>query len=69
MLERFEKAHNKDAFDNIDMSNKLPVSIELINTYLKILNSAYLVNVYFERDSFTIAEIIPAVLKLKHDWD
>ena len=69
MLERLKKAHKKGVFDNIDVSNKLPVSIEFINTYLKILKSAYLVNVYFQRDSSTIAEIIPAVLKLIHDWE
>lgn len=69
MLERLKKAHKKGVFDNIDMSNKLPVSIEFINSYLKILKSAYLVNVYFQRDSSTIAEVIPAVLKLINDWE
>jgi hypothetical protein len=69
MLERLKKANKKGVFDNIEVSNKLPVSIDFINSYLKILKSAYLVNVYFQRDSSTIAEVIPAVLKLINDWE
>jgi hypothetical protein len=69
MLERLKKANKKGVFDNFEVSNKLPVSIDFINSYLKILKSAYLVNVYFQRDSSTIAEVIPAVLKLINDWE
>jgi hypothetical protein len=69
MLERLKKAHQKGIFNNIDVTNKLPVSIEFINSYLKILKSAYLVNVYFQRDSSTIGEVIPAILKLINDWE
>ena len=69
MLERLKKAHKKGLFETLDSSSKLPVSIDVINSYLKILKPAYLVNIYFQRNTSSIAEVIPAILKLISNWE
>jgi len=69
MLERLKKAYTKGLFDSLEPANKLPVSIEVINSYLKILKPAYLVNIYLQRNSSCIAEVIPAVFKLINNWE
>ena len=56
------KIYKKGLFDSLNTADKLPVSIDFINSYLKILKPAYLVNIYLRRNSSSIAEVIPAVL-------
>jgi hypothetical protein len=41
MLERLKKAYKNGLFDSLEPANKLPVSIDVINSYLKILKPAY----------------------------
>ena len=60
MLERVQKAFNKGLFDN----HTLPVSINVINNYLKILKHPYLFSTSLQRDTCTISEVIPTILKL-----
>jgi hypothetical protein len=69
LLESLKKAYTKGLFDSLEPANKLPVSIDVINSYLKILKPAYLVNIYLQRNSSCIAEVIPLVLKLINNWE
>jgi hypothetical protein len=69
LLESLKKAYTKGLFDSLEPANKLPVSIDVINSYLKILKPAYLVNIYLQRNSSCIAEVIPPVLKLINNWE
>ena len=41
MLERLKKAYTKDLIDSLVTADKLPVSIDFINSYLKILKPSY----------------------------
>ena len=45
------------------------VSIYVINSYLKILKPAYLVNICLQRNTSSIAEVIPAISKLINNWE
>ena len=60
MLERIYKAYKKGLFSNI----KLPVSIKIINTYLNILKHPYLFNTSLQRNTCSISEVIPTILKV-----
>ena len=41
----------------------------MINSYLKILKPAYLVNICLQRNTSSIAEVIPAISKLINNWE
>ena len=68
-VRKVKNAHKKSLFETLDISSKLPVSIDVINSYLKILKPGYLVNIYLQRNTSSIAEIIPAISKLINNWE
>ena len=47
---------------------KSPVAISMIDDYLKILKPAYLFNLNLQRNSSTIAEVVPSILKIINIW-
>ena len=56
-----KKAYDKGAFDQSDPEKSCPVSLETIETYLQILKPLYLLNVSFQSDHSTIADVIPGI--------
>lgn len=65
VLETIKKANEKNAFE---ASEQLPVSIKIIDIYLKILKPAYLVNVSFQSSDSNIGEVIPHIVRLINYW-
>lgn len=69
LLEIIKKAFDKKAFDeSIDPALSLPVDINTINMYIKILKPAYLLKITFQSNKTSIADVIPGVLNLFHLW-
>jgi hypothetical protein len=64
MLERLQKAHNKGLFNNKTV--ELPLSIDVIKSYLRVLKEPYLLNISLQRDTCSISEVIPSVLFVIH---
>ena len=62
MFEKLQKAHKKGLLENL----KLPVSMNVINNYLIILKHPYLLNISLQRNTCTISEVIPSLLKVLH---
>ena len=69
MLEQIVKAHKQQLLDEIKYECPCPVSLTLIKNYLSILKHAYFFNIGLQRQSATIAEVIPSVLKCISEWD
>lgn len=65
VLEAIKKASERGALKTI----KLPVSINTIENYLKILRPAYLVNIGFQSSVSSIADVVHNILKLINYWD
>lgn len=66
VFESIKKAHNKKAFEE---SEKLPVPIEIIDVYLKILKPAYIFNVALQSTESNIGDVLPGILKLINFWN
>ena len=62
LLELIKKANDRGVFEKADIS--LPVSIGLIEKYLVILKPLYILNIGFQSNRSTIADVIPSLLKL-----
>lgn len=69
MLELIVKADNRNLLDEIKDQYPCPVSLAVIKNYLSILKHAYFFNIGLQRQSATIAEIIPSVLKCMVEWN
>jgi hypothetical protein len=69
MLEQIVKADNRNLLDEIKDQYPCPVSLAVIKNYLSILKHAYFFNIGLQRQSATIAEIIPSVLKCMVEWN
>jgi hypothetical protein len=69
MLEQIVKADNRNLLDEIKDQYPCPVSLAVIKNYLSILKYAYFFNIGLQRQSATIAEIIPSVLKCMVEWN
>ncbi len=62
LLLSVKKAFDKGAFDQSDSGKCCPVSLSTIETYLQILKPLYLLNVSFQSDHSTIADVIPGTI-------
>ena len=69
MLEAIKKAYSLDLFDSLNIDLKCPVAISVIKDYLKVLKPAYILNINLQRNSSSIAEVVPAVLKIINNWE
>jgi hypothetical protein len=69
MLEQVVKAENRGLMDEVKIDCPCPVSLTLIKNYVAILIPAYLFNIGLQRQSATIAEVIPSVLRAISDWN
>jgi hypothetical protein len=69
MLEQIVKADNRNLLNEIKDQYPCPVSLAVIKNYLSILKHAYFFNIGVQRQSATIAEIIPSVLKCMVEWN
>ncbi len=69
MLEQIVKADKRGLLDEIKDDYPCPLSLHIIQNYLCILSHAYFFNIGLQRQSATIAEIIPSVLKCISSWD
>jgi hypothetical protein len=69
MLEQIVKADNRNLLDEIKDQYPCPVSLAVIKNYLSIFKHAYFFNIGVQRQSATIAEIIPSVLKCLVEWN
>ena len=58
-----KKAYDKGAFDHNDPEKRCPVSLQTIETFLRILKPLYMLNVSFQSDHSTIADVIPGIDK------
>ena len=68
MLEQIIKAEKRGLLDEIKEQCPCPVSLTLIQNYVAILIPAYLFNFSLQRQSATIAEVVPSVLRALSDW-
>jgi hypothetical protein len=61
---------NKRAFDKgaYDEANSCPIAFEVIETYIQILRPAYFTTLGWEKNSSSIADVIPQVLFLIDYW-
>jgi hypothetical protein len=62
MLEQIVKADKGGLFNEILIESLCPVPLEVIKNYLAILKNAYFFNVGLQRQSASIAEMIPSIL-------
>ena len=60
-----KRAYDKGAYEE---SNTCPVSLETIELYIQILNPAYFTTLGWEKNSASIADVIPQVLMLIDIW-
>ena len=68
MLEQVIKVQNEGLLEEIKADCPCPVSLATIKNYVSILIPAYLFNIGLQRQSDTIAEVIPSVLRAISDW-
>ena len=68
MLESCLRAYNNGAFDTDDEQIKCPVSMAVIETYVRILKPAYLFSINMQYNNSTMMDIIPGVLNLLNAW-
>lgn len=68
-LEAIKRVHDRKAFDPNKPAQKLTFKIEIIKSYIKILYPCYLVNLNFQCNHSTIAEVIPVIFGLIHAWE
>ena len=61
MLEAIKKAYSLDLFDSLNIDLKCPVAISVIKDYLNVLKPTYILNINLQRNSTSIAEVVPAV--------
>ena len=66
MLESVKRAYDKGIFD--DSKNKCAYDLKSIETYYQILLPAYRVSLSFQKNSTSIAEVLPYILKLVDIW-
>jgi hypothetical protein len=66
MLESVKRAFDKKAFDDEIVC---PVDLKSIEIYLQILNSAYRIILGFQKNSSTIADVLPYLLQLIQIWN
>jgi hypothetical protein len=69
MLEQIIKAENKGLLEEIKAECPCPVSLAMIKNYVAILIPAYLFNIGLQRQSATIAEVIPSILREISYWE
>jgi hypothetical protein len=62
MLESVKRVYDKGIFD--DSENKCAYDLKTIETYYQILLPAYRLSFGFQKNSTSIAELIPYILKL-----
>ncbi len=66
MLESVKRAYDKKAFDDEIVC---PVDLKSIEIYLQILNPAYRISLGFQKNSSTIADVLPYLLQLIEIWN
>ena len=67
VLESVKRAYDKQIFNEDDL--KCPISLFEVETYLQILAPAYRVSLGFQKNTSTIADVIPSILKLQSVWE
>ena len=65
MIESVKRAFDKGAFEN---ENKCLIDLETIETYHQILAPAYRVSLGFQKNSSSIADVIPNILQMIDIW-
>ena len=60
-----KRAYDKGAYDEV---NTCPISLEVIETYIQILKPVYFTTLGWEKNSSSIADVIPQVLFLIEFW-
>ena len=68
VLESVKKCFDKNAFVDDDQELKSPVSLNIIETYLKVFLPAYRLSLGFQFSNSTIGDTIPGILKVLHEW-
>ena len=61
MLAAFQKAYKRDAFHE---NNPCPISLEVIECYMQILLPAFNFNLIMQKNSSTIADVLPNIMIL-----
>jgi len=59
-----KKAHERGAFKDNNSALTLPVPIEVIEVYLSLLKPIFLVNIGFQHNESSIADVVPSILSL-----
>ena len=68
MLESCLRANNNGAFDTDDEQIKCPISMAVIETYVRISKPAYLFSIDMQYNNSTMMDIISGVLNLLNAW-
>ena len=63
MLESVKRALNKNAFEKSD--TECPVEADVIDTYLQLLQQSYIVNLGFQSNHTSIADVLSTIKLLK----
>jgi hypothetical protein len=58
MLESVKKAYDRNAFNQSDPEMRCPVDRETVEIYLQILKPAYILNVSFQNNHSSIADVV-----------
>jgi len=66
-LETIKKAYDHDIFNDKNIQLELPVEISVVESYIELLKPAYLVNIGFQSNSGSIADVVPNILNLLNE--
>ena len=69
VLESVKKAYERNAFSDSDLILKFPVSLYVIDSYLKILKPSFILNANMQLSNSSIMETIAEVLHLLSEWE
>ena len=69
MLEQIIKAEERGLLEEVKCTCPCKVPLATIKNYVSILLPAYLINIGLQRQSATIAEVVPCILRAISDWE
>ena len=68
-LETIKKAYDHGIFNDKNIQLALPVEISVVESYIELLKPAYLVNIGFQSNSGSIADVVPNILNLLNELE
>ncbi len=63
-LETIKKAYDRGIFNDPNLELTLPIDITNVESYIKLLKPAYLMNIGFQSHTGSIADVVPNILNL-----